>query len=409
MRVAFTTVLEIPPEAMNVNALEHIIAKATSQFTTDAWNAVARGVEEEAEAQYGGRLKRKGREARWLWTRNGPAHLQRQRYLDPAESKSFLLFDQRVCLEAGQRVTPAAQQICAELAAIGPSFQAVCLVLERVFGESPAAGTLWNWTQAVGRRLEQKAQAARTAFFRDGELPGAELRPKPFVAVEADSTFVHAWRQKGRDHEVYLGVAYDGKAGEKRRRLTGKVAVTSCEGSNVFGQDLFVAVQARHNVCEAATVLFTSDGAASLESIRDQLFPMATHQLERAHLVRRTREAYTWAHAEAGAKALSLLLAEKKVRFAQKLERDRRRYPEQAGALNELAGYVLPRWDWLFVTRHLRRQGCALPPHVEGSGAIERNVGVYIGQRLKHRGMGWTKRGASHILRLRLQVFLQAS
>ncbi|MHC5054053.1 MAG: hypothetical protein ACYTKD_04970 [Planctomycetota bacterium] len=31
------------------------------------------------------------------------------------------------------------------------------------------------------------------------------------MAVEADSTMVHRWKKKAEHHEVYLGIAYDGK------------------------------------------------------------------------------------------------------------------------------------------------------------------------------------------------------
>src|SRR5579862_82772 len=404
MRVVITTVLEIPDHAMNVNSIEQAVTCATRAFPTQAWNAIAHQEELRAEADYQGALKRKGREQVWFWTTAGPIHLQRQRYRHPAESRSFLLFDRRIALNTRAGGSPAVQRCFAELAAVGPSFEKACFQIERLCGTAPAVTTLWKWTQTVGRELRRNAVALRQRFFRDGELPGGELPAKPFVAVEADSTFVHAWRQKARSHEVYLGVAYDGKTGKKRRRLTGKLAIGSVDGAATFGEDLFVGVQARHNVCDAQNVLFLSDGAFALEGIRERHFPMAQHQLDRAHLIRKTRDAYGWELSESAAKTLKLVLSEKKARLAHHLDTERKRYRHRAAALQDLSNYILPHWEKLFVARRLRREGVHLPPHVEGSGVIERNVDVYIGQRMKHRGMGWTKTGADNILRIRLDL-----
>lgn len=409
MRVVLTTHFEIQDEQMNVNALEQVVAQAWREFPSQAWNAIAAQIEAQAEHDHQGALKRKGRETRCLWTQAGLVKLQRQRYRHPAENKSFLLFDLRVGLERRQAGTQAAQMLFAQLAAMGPSYRAACDQLKLIWGEAPAVGTGWRWTQNQGAALEAAARDTRNAFCYDGELPGAELAAKSFVALETDSTFVHAWREKG-SHEVYLGVAYDGKELHgKRRKLTGKIAVASTAGSNVFGLDFFLAAQARHNVCEADTLLFLSDGALALEGVRDECFPHALHQLDHAHVVRRTRDAYGWDLLPAAERTLKLIFAERKHALFAKLERDKLRHQQQAGAINELSAYLRNHWEWLFVVRRLRKAGRQLPPHVEGSGVIERNIGVYIGQRMKHRGMGWTKRGASNILRIRLELFLQAS
>jgi hypothetical protein len=410
MRVVLTTVLELPDSQMDVNSLEAAITREWRNFPSQAWNAVAQAVEQQAERDHRGSLRRKGRESSWWWTTAGPVQLTRQRYLHPAEPRSFLLFDRRIGLACSERGTAAVQQVFAKLAALGPSFSGVCRQALLLWGDAPAQGTVWRWTQNAGQRLEQQAIKQRKAFLSRGELPAGSEESKPFVAIETDSTFVHAWRRKAQSHEVYLGVAYDGKlARGKRRSLTGKMATVSCDGSANFGLDLFLAVQQRHNVCEAQTVLYLSDGAAALENIRDQHFPMAAHQLDRAHLMRRVREAYGWDLAQPGKRLLRLVLSQKKARAQRCLTADIDRYPRQAASLRELEPYVFRHWDWLFRVRHLRLSGKKLPPHVEGSGVIERNVGVYIGQRMKRRGMGWTKQGASNILRIRLHLLLQAS
>jgi hypothetical protein len=110
----------------------------------------------------------------------------------------------------------------------------------------------------------------------------------------------------------------------------------------------------------------------------------------------------------AAQEALGLLYGEKRARFEARLAADAQRFPERAGHLQELAGYLLPRWEHLFTARQLRRSGVpGLPPHISGTGGVERNVGTVVGHRLKGRGMGWTVLGADHILRLRQIPLLQ--
>jgi hypothetical protein len=405
MLVAFTTMIEIPERDLNVNGIEAAVTKAWAAFPTQAWNAFVQQVEATAEQQHGGTLRRKGREGRWLWTMAGLVRIERLRYLHPAEERSFLLFDLRTGLHECGGVTPQAREACAAVAALGPSYDKARQIMAWLRGEVPSVGTLWAWTQAEGARLEKLEEAKRKAFFRDGELPGAELPPREFVGLEADSTLVHAWQERARSHEVYLGLAYGGKRQRgTRRTLTDKVVVSSVEGAAAFGENFFVTAQARHNVCDAQTVLYASDGAPALETIRSEMFPMAWHQLDHAHVVRQTREAYAGDHLEDASRTLTLLLGEKRERLEWQLDADRRRLRKRGGALNELKHYVLPRWDWLFAERRLRRAGRRLPPHVAGSGVVERTVGVVVGQRMKNRGMGWTKRGAGNILRVRLRA-----
>jgi hypothetical protein len=43
---------------------------------------------------------------------------------------------------------------------------------------------------------------------------------------------------------------------------------------------------------------------------------------------------------------------------------------------------------------------------MNGTGAMERNIGAVVGHRMKHRGMGWTRKGAANTMRVRLEMVL---
>jgi hypothetical protein len=46
---------------------------------------------------------------------------------------------------------------------------------------------------------------------------------------------------------------------------------------------------------------------------------------------------------------------------------------------------------------------------MNGTGAMERNIGTVAGHRMKHRGMGWTRKGAANIMRVRLEMVVPAN
>lgn len=413
-----TTVFEIPDRKLEVNgaaAVEEAVKRAAQEFPSAAWQAVVREIERGAEEAYGGRLRRKGRERRRLWTTAGEVSITRQRYTLDVEERSFVLFDRRLKLERRRRATRACREYVGRMVAWGGSYAKGCRQIGWGWGEGPAVSTSWRWAQEVGKEREAEARARRKAFFQQGLLPGADVAAPEFVGLEADSTMIHAWRQKGRSHEVYVGLAYDGKRTigprGKRRVLRNKEVVTGVGGAAAFGEEFFVRVQERYNVCEVGAVLFSSDGAGVLEGIREAHFPQASHQLDRAHVVRATWEAYGSEFRGRAGQALALLLSEKRARLEQRVEEDARRYPERAEALQAWRQYVCGRWEWNFAARRLRRAHpeVELPDHLEGTGACERTVGTVVGHRMKGRGMGWTPRGAAHMLRLLGLVLLQDS
>ena len=105
-------------------------------------------------------------------------------------------------------------------------------------------------------------------------------------------------------------------------------------------------------------MLFGSDGDPVLEAIRQSHLPEAPHQLDWRHVVDRTRQAYNW---------------------------------ERIDALRE---YVQSRWDWLFSYREMKRRHPDIPEHLNGTGAMERNIGTVVGHRMKRRGMGSRAQGS---------------
>jgi hypothetical protein len=393
---------------VTVKSIDRGVRQAWQEFPSLAWQAAVSAVEGIAVRQNDGALRVKGYEKRSLWTSAGHVEFKRRRffYADGREKGTFRVFDMRVGLEKYERFAPEAKETCAKLASVAPSFRKSSEIAELLLGDAPSDWAIWHRTQERGKRLRDEDAKERHRVFQEGELPGSEVPPKPFVAVEADSTMIHAWRRKAGHHEVYLGIAYDGKekVGRKRRRLTNKVAACGVYGSKTFGEDLFVAAQKKHNVVEADTVLFMSDGDPALARICETHFLRARRQIDQRHVTEKVRSAYGWERIEDAKKLLGHIFAEDRDSFEKQSIFDRLRYPGRRSKIDEAREYVENHWDELFTYRELKRRNPGLPPHMNGTGAMERNIGTVVGHRMKHRGMGWTRKGAANIMRVRLEM-----
>jgi hypothetical protein len=404
--------LMITVDVEDVNDLESIergITDACRRLPSRAMQKIAKVVEDLAESQDPGRLRRKSTEKRTLWMTCGCAEFERRRYTDMLEEKSYVLFDLRTGLCPRQRMTDAAALMFAELAAISASFGKAQAGVEKLWGDGPSTTTIWNHTQRVGEQMRQRAKSEREAVFKHGELPGADIPPKDFVAVETDSAMVDAWRKHAEHHEIFVGIAYDGKeyTGKKERpRLTNKVAAVSLEGSTIFGAEMYVAAQKYHNISEARLIHYASDGDPRLETLRQMHFYRADHHLDHRHVVSNAYDAYGYEHKESADALLGFIFSEKRSKFEATISRDMKRLAQRKRNLAEYKSYVLDRWDWIFAARRLKKNNphIDIPKHISGTGGDERMVGVLVGHRMKHRGMGWTQDGAANIMHVRLRA-----
>ena len=402
MRVTVTQMLEIPDLDVSVKSIEEAVARAARGFPSAAWQAAVHCVETRAASQHpAGSFRLKACEPRTLWTTSGPVTFRRRRFVSEDEQRSFLLFDLRVGLRPRRRTTAGADRLLAETAAEA-TYSAAARFWARAWGEAPSAMAVWRATQRAGEDLVAERERLRRRVFEDGDLPGWEKPPPEFVGVEADSTYVAAWRGKGASHEVYVGISYDGKEERRgRRRLKGKAVRAALGGAKRFGEELFASAQSAHNVTEAKAGVYLSDGAASLRVIQQDHFPRLARQLDWAHAKRRVSEAYGREQSARSSELIGRLAAGEREAVVSEVRSDAGRKRRRAEELRELAGYLEGPGADLYAVRRLRATGAELPGHLEGSGGIERQIGVLVGQRMKRRGMSWTRRGAERMLAVR--------
>ena len=406
MRVTVTLALEIPDHEVSVKSIDDCVFEAMPRFASEAWQKFVWEVEERALSQHRkGDLQVKSHEERKLWTSSGMVNFTRRRFTCGIEDKSLLLFDMRTGLGPWQRRTESANRIMAEAAAEIPSYRISARSLGRTWKRTPSPMLLWRAVKEVGTREQQRKKELRQAVFQDGDLPDWQKPAPEFLAVEADGTYISAWRQKGKDHEVQVGISYTGKNRcRKRRSLAQKSFCAGISNYRDFGRDLFAMTQQKHNVIDVKNGLFLSDGAIALRNIQKNHFNMLTPQLDWAHMTRRVHEAYGPQERDRSADILNSLYAGRRGTACRQVTLDYRRKRKRREPLKELLSYIQGPGTELYGTRKLRVSGAKVPPHMNGSGGIERNIGILVTHRMKRKGMSWTKNGARNLLAVRTSM-----
>ena len=130
-------------------------------------------------------------------------------------------------------------------------------------------------------------------------------------------------------------------------------------------------------------------------------------------MVDRTRQAYTWERIDEAKKKklMGFIFSNDRDSFEKQSSFDRLRLRERRSKIDELREYLDDRWDWMFSYRDLKREHPGLPPHLNGTGAMERNIGTVVGHRMKwrlsvDRQAAWAapRKGAANIMRVRLEM-----
>jgi len=405
LRVVETLDLSIPLEGLDVEKLEEAIAQGVRKLAKRAMKKALAQVEGRVLEE--GQFTRKKKMGRQLCTLFGWVGFTRYKVKVKGEGHSFPL-DRVLGLAPGQRATKGVVKLATELATQHPYRQAAKL-LALVIGEEVNHRTIHHWVQKVGGRVVEKEEERREATFGCGEVPRRDGRVREIVVVEVDGTTLSSQEEGEEQFEMKLGVMYSGKELESRRakrkryRLKEKVLYGGVEGAEEFGEKLFLAGEGRLSLSLAQHILGIGDGASWIPDLVGGETFKGVYQLDWWHLERRIREAFPGQPALAGEimghirrgeaeKARSLLRLRKVV---VKGEEER---------VEALLGYLEENWHGLYGSRSLRGQVAAQKVLVVGSGAIEKNIEVVIGRRFKGRGMSWSRRGAHHLLKLRLMV-----
>ena len=321
--------------------------------------------------------------------------------------RGFFPLDERLGLEPYRQTTRRLERCVCEVGVRLPYEQAV-EVLDELLG-----------VKVAGRQAERivDRHGRRAIAGRDAELEEAWQSPSPIgrqaegpevLYIEADGTYINS--RESRRAEGKVGLVHQGPqpVGRNRMRLRSAVYVTSFQGSERVGEELYLEAD-RQGLEQAGRVVLLGDGARWIRELQQTHFFDALYVLDWFHLQRELRRALRGAAAELGhdyvaAAHMTLrdLLWFGEVDLA--LEHLDRLRGKLAGGDARDALLVLKRYI------HNNRDGIGYADLYEqgihvGSGPIEKAADLIINRRCELRGMNWYRDTADGVCNLRALRF----
>lgn len=314
-----------------------------------------------------------------LVSRHGQINLRRRYYRDGGGNYRFLL-DEALGLAKRRAMTPSVASYAAALAAYVPFRVAEDLIL-RAFGISLSHQSIHNLVARFGEDELVFEELERLKLFGLGEIPVSQGKETENLFLEADGVNISLQREKVRKAEVKVGVAYSGKEMQKTKD---KVIHLGLEDGDSFWQGLTVKVAKVFNLAKLGKTTVGGDGAAFVR-IGTKLFSKASFRLDPFHVARAIKGVLGWTDNSYQAT---------KAAFSGNVSAATALLDRAATGADENRRRQITR-----VKRYLKNNADGLG---EGPslGTIETNVDKLVANRMKKRGMAWTKAGARRMLKL---------
>lgn len=386
----------------SVNALERAIGEATRAAGRDLYVRALGALQQQWLAQRRCRFTgQRWRRLHWL-TPFGLVALPVRVVREKASGRYFTLSKILLGSKATRLLSPALEQeACA--AATEQNYRPAARSLSRWVGARLGHWLVWACIQFHGaRRLLELAKA-----------PPPLVRPMntPVLISEVDSTWLKLQQRRRsgpvQHFPVHLGLHYTGRRrryrarGSSSLRLQNKHLLAAVEPLALFGRGF--QLQA-HQHFRPAQHIVLSDGDEGLERLRENYFPQATWLLDRWHLIQAVRALTLQDQAEFARLMAPLWRADSEAALeALRTSPWRHRRPKEFRAL---FGYLLGNRQgieaWKQIPPSLRRTVGRNPAPVKaGSGAVEKNIEIYINRRFKRQGRSWHPLRAQRLLQLK--------
>jgi hypothetical protein len=175
------------------------------------------------------------------------------------------------------------------------------------------------------------------------------VKEREIVVLEVDGTLLHS-QEKGEDNfEAKLGIMYSGKeleskkAKHRRYRLKEKVIYGGIEGTDDFGERLYLKGEEKLSLSLARNLLLVSDGARWISDIAGADYLKATYQLDWWHCEKKLRAALPGE--EKLQQELMKLLREGKKEEHHNLLKLKRLVDGPSEKLDDLLGYLEENWE----------------------------------------------------------------
>lgn len=337
-----------------------------------------------------------GKRKRTLATRVGEIEITRRFYCKTTKKgkKYRFLLDEALHIRKRRRVTNGLLKLMVAMATRLP-FREVSEVLEEAGLPVLSHSTVHQEVKYYGALASKCLEKDRKAVFEAGQDAGQDQQRSkvPILFLEADGITVNSQRCEKKRLEIKVGISYEGwnGSGKSRTLKRPRVVMGLIDGGDRFWETFSADLQRRYELLDTQ-IIINGDGASWIHSISREYFAGAIIQLDRYHLKRDLRlvlgpEAADklYAQLQQGQsdvfidtlESLESEIASDKRPMYEKLLNLCKRYREHLGDYRSR----IARRYWKF--------------ELYGMGVAETTVDKKIANRMKKRGMSWSREGAS--------------
>jgi hypothetical protein len=337
-------------------------------------------------------MKVAGFREKWVVSLFGDIKLRRRLYRDREGNYHFLL-DERIGLDKASHVSPLMKKLAVQ-SSTAYTFREVEGNMKAVFPWAVSHTTVHNLSKKVANSHIEEEEKEIKALYEDGVIPESEGRAVPYLFMEADGINISLQREKERKVEIKGGIAYEGweEIGNRRYRLKGKSVYAGIMAGRRFWEGFSLTLAKKYNLTRIEKVIVGGDGASWVKE-GAKLFG-GVYELDRFHLKRALYQGLgndpLVGEVYQACVRGEVINVERLLTKAQQ-EADE----ERAREVMRLRGYLMDNYYGLRDYR-LEVSGEGL----RGLGAVEGNVDKLFADRMKKRGMSWTKEGANRMARL---------
>jgi len=337
-------------------------------------------------------MKVTGFKEHWLTTIFGDIRIRRRLYRGKDGDYRFLL-DEKMGLEKGSHVSPGIKKL-AVLASTRYTFREVEQNIKAVFPWGISHTTVHNLAGKVADSYTAEEEKEVNALFEDGVIPESKDKALSYLMVEADGVSVALQREKERRVEIKVGIAHEGwqKISKERYKLKEKSVYSGIMSGDRFWQGFSLTLAKKYDLSQIGKVIVGGDGAPWVKRGAELLGGL--YELDRFHLKRALHQGLDNNPLVAEVYQACVIGEIDKVERLL-TEAQERAAGDKAKEIMKLRGYLMENCYGLRDYR-LEVDGDGL----RGLGAIEGNVDKLIADRMKKRGMSWTRRGADRMARL---------
>lgn len=334
---------------------------------------------------------------RALHTRVGDIRLRRRLYVKATSRKKkgrtqgLFLLDEALKLPARKSIVGGLLKLAVSLSTRLP-FRGVSEVLEEAGFGYINHESIHSIVNEYGKRQIEHVNSLRKGLFLYGEEPAGEKKKVPILFIEVDGTFVKSQEADRERMEVKLAAVHEGWeviGNKKKRRLKNpRVFISMHEGGDAFWEAFIAQLSGYYEIDESTVIVVNGDCATWIQSKVKEYFPQIIVQIDRFHLI---RDLY-WTFGNAAKELAEVLEQGDVTAFINTLES-----LECEGATAEIRARRKRLVRRLKKYKeHLLDYRLRLPEHIDksqlyGMGAAETLIDKKVANRMKKRGMRWSR------------------